>query len=82
MPVESETPEEYRVWMAPPTDQHGRPWTYERRVLVTPAGDTLVVFVGVERQPDGRVKIIDGPCQVIGVESHFSTCPASEQFRR
>jgi hypothetical protein len=81
IPVESRTPEEYRVWTERPPDP-GPGRIIKPLVLVTPEGDTLRVFQMVEELEGGRRRVVDGPCRILGHESHFATCPNADDFRK
>ncbi len=84
MPVESEEPEEYCVW----TDRASMDFSdhapaYEKLVLVV-EGEILTVWRGfhADAAKSGGRRYVDGPCRILGVESHFASCPEAEAFRR
>lgn len=80
MPVEDLEATEYAVHTTrPPDPGPGRVIT--PLVLVTPEGDVVRVFQVVEEQGDRR-RVVDGPCRILGFESHFAHCPQRDQFRR
>jgi hypothetical protein len=66
MPVEAMTSETYYVHLAAP----GHP----QIVLVTDAGDVLRGRLGAPSE--------SGVARVEGRESHFTRCPAADEFRR
>jgi hypothetical protein len=73
MPVEGRGEEEYRVWL----DREQMPGhVAPKKLVLVVDGEVLTTWLG--RTPNGPV---DGPCRVIGVESHFAYCKAAEQFR-
>lgn len=78
MPIESTESEEYRIHLENPAVS-GR--TAKKLVIVVD-GEVLTVWQEIETQPDGRVRLVDGPCKIVGVESHFARCPNAADFRR
>jgi hypothetical protein len=75
MPVESADPEEYRVWTDRPTPNSGETVTSLRLVV---DGVVLTVWQKV-RHVNGRVMVVDGPTHILGVGSHFASCPAADE---
>lgn len=81
-PVESLEPEEYRVWTEEPIDVEAK-----RLVLITPEGEILIVWQDLEplgpgQDPAAPRRTLEGPCRVVGSESHFAACPEANTFRR
>jgi hypothetical protein len=63
-----------------PTDHRGV--QYRKLVLIV-EGEVLTVYQGIEpvAAHPGQVRQVVGPCRVLGVESHFATCPSAANFR-
>lgn len=76
-PVECAEAEEYRVWTEPPMIMNDGE-TLKRFVLISEEGEVLPVWAKIS--PIGR--LMDGPCRILGWESHFAACPKADQFRR
>lgn len=78
MPIESSEPEEYRVHLENPAVAGRR----AKRLVLVVNGEVLTVWQEIEELGEGRVRLVDGPCKIVGVESHFARCPNAADFRR
>lgn len=82
-PVEALEPAEYSVWTER-LDAEGAArdagGTVRRLALIV--GSAVIVFWQVTVQRPDRVQVLTGPCRVEGLESHFASCPAAEEFSR
>ncbi len=85
-PVESLEPEDYQVWTDRPPDLPecigavvGPPAAYVRRLsLITSVGGRSEVLIVWRQWRDGVE--VAGPCRLVGLESHFATCPDARAF--